>query len=146
MMSGSDMTITLVTAGAAAIINLWLAIRVGSVRTKAKILLGDGGNEVLIRRMRAHANFVEYAPFIVILIGLIELTSGSSWWLWGASAAFLVARVAHALGMDGLPVGRMVGTILTFLLLLGLGGYAIAVPLLGHHARTTLAPSAVPAG
>ncbi len=51
--------ITLVTAGAAAIINLWLALRTGAVRRASKVDVGDGGNEALIRRMRAHANFVE---------------------------------------------------------------------------------------
>jgi uncharacterized membrane protein YecN with MAPEG domain len=96
--------------------------------------------------MRAHANFVEYAPFILILIALIEFTSGSSWWLWGASAAFVVARILHALGMDGFKIGRMVGTILTFVLLLGLGGYAIVVPLLGHPTAGVVAPSVAPAG
>jgi len=146
MITSSDMTISLATAGAAAIINLWLAIRTGAVRTKAKVMIGDGGNEMLIRRMRAHANFVEYAPFILILIALIEFTSGSSWWLWGASAAFLVARVLHPLGMDGLLIGRMIGTALTFVLLLGLGGYAIAVPLLSQHTPGVVAPSVAPAG
>jgi len=143
MITGSDMTISLVTAGAAAILNLWLAIRISAVRTKAKVMLGDGGDERLIRRMRAHANFVEYAPFILILIALIEFTAGSSWWLWGASVAFVVARILHALGMDGFRLGREVGTILTFALLLGLGGYAIAVPLLADHARSVAAPSAL---
>lgn len=139
--------ITLMTAGAAAILNLWLAMRTGAVRTKAKVSIGDGGNEMLIRRMRAHANFVEYAPFILILIGLLEFTTGTSLWLWIASALFLIARIAHPLGMDGLPAGRMVGTLLTFLLLLGLGGYAVALPFLPHGgAAGTPAVSAVPAG
>ncbi len=146
MVSGSDMTITLVTAGAAAIINLWLAVRTGAARGKAKVFVGDGGDEQLIRRMRAHANFVEYAPFILILLGLIEFTAGSSWWLWSASALFLVARVVHPLGMDGWGFGRMAGTLITFLLLLGLGGYAIAVPLLGHSTASVVAPSVAPAG
>jgi uncharacterized membrane protein YecN with MAPEG domain len=56
--------ITLSAAGAAALINLWLAIRVGRVRTSEKVLMGDGGNEGVIAAMRAHANFVEYTPFI----------------------------------------------------------------------------------
>ena len=146
MITGSDMTISLVTAGAAAIINLWLAIRTGAVRNKSKVMIGDGGNEMLIRRMRAHANFVEYAPFILILIALIEFTTGSSWWLWGASVAFLVARLLHPLGMDVLLIGRMIGTVLTFALLVGLGGYAISIPLFANHATSTVAPSAVPAG
>ena len=138
--------ITLMTAGAAAILNLWLALRTGAVRTKAKVSIGDGGNEMLIRRMRAHANFVEYAPFIIILIGLLEFSTGTSRWLWVASALFLVARVAHPLGMDGLPAGRMIGTLLTFVLLLGLGGYAVTLPFLPHAATGTPAVSAMPAG
>ena len=51
--------ITLVIAAAAALINIWLAMRVGRVRTSEKVSVGDGGNELVIRRMRAHANFVE---------------------------------------------------------------------------------------
>ncbi|MEG3176958.1 MAPEG family protein [Sphingomonas sp. RB3P16] len=138
--------ITLVTAGAAAIINLWLAMRTGAVRTKAKVSIGDGGNELLIRRMRAHANFVEYAPFIVMLIGLIEFTTRSSIWLWVASALFLLARLAHAFGMDGVRFGREAGTAITFLLLLGLGGYAVTLPFIAPPTHSVPAVSAAPAG
>ena len=145
-MASIMLPITLMTAGAAAIINLWLALRTGSARTKAKVSIGDGGDETLIRRMRAHANFVEYAPFIVILIALLEFTTGTSLWLWVASALFLLARVAHPLGMDGLPGARMVGTLLTFVLLLGLGGYAVTLPFLPHDGAAKQAVSAMPRG
>src|SRR3546814_2176694 len=87
---------TLVTAGGAALINAWLAWRVGLVRRAAAVSIGDGGNLALATRMRAQANFVENAPFIVILIGLIEFAQGSSIWLWVVSAIFLIVRVAHA--------------------------------------------------
>lgn len=140
----STMTITLVTAGAAALLNLWLALRTGAVRMKARVDIGDGGNDALIRRMRAHANFVEYAPFVVILIGLIELTTGTSLWLWGVSVLFIMARIAHAIGMDGIRVARASGFVVTFALLLGLGGYAVLLPFLTAPAKTTEAPSAVP--
>lgn len=146
MLIGSAMSITLVTAGAAALINLWLALRTGAMRGKAKVLIGDGGHDGLIRRMRAHANFVEYAPFILILIGLIELTTGSSLWLWVASVLFIVARLAHPLGMDGLKGARETGTFLTFALLLGLGGYAVTLPFLAHHVTSAPAASMAPAG
>lgn len=139
------MTITLVTAGAAALINLWLAIRTGAARRASGVSIGDGGNDALIRRMRAHANYGESAPFIVILIALIEFTGGSSIWLWTASVLFVVGRIAHPLGMDGMRIGRALGTLITFALLLALGGYAVALPLLGSHSRMT-APSAVRAG
>jgi len=125
--------ITLTTAGATALIAFWLAMRTGNVRRAAKVSIGDGGDSALICRMRAQANFTEYAPFILILIALIEFTAGSSIWLWVASVAFLVARIAHPLGMDGLKGARMFGTALTFLLLVGLGLYAISLPLLAKH-------------
>lgn len=145
-MSAIMMPITLMTAGAAAILNVWLALRTGAVRAKAKVDVGDGGNALLIRRMRAHANFVEYTPFLLILVGVIEYASGTSWWLWAVSAVFLLGRVGHALGMEGLPGGRKVGTIITLGLLLGLGGYAVVLPYLPHHATSVTVPSAVRAG
>ena len=138
--------IALVSAGSAAILNLWLAMRTGAIRRQAKISIGDGGNEALIRRMRAHANFIESAPFIVILIALIEFTTGSSVWLWGASVLFVLARIAHALGMDGMRIGREAGTMVTFALLLGLGGYAVTLPFIAPPVHSVPAVSAVPAG
>ena len=121
--------ITLTSAGAAAIINFWLAMRIGRVRTKHKIFMGDNGHEGLVAAMRAQANFVENAPFVLILIGFIELASGPRTWLWIVAAVFLLGRVAHGLGMTGaFAKGRTIGTIITFLTLLGLGAYAIALP------------------
>ena len=135
--------IALSAAGAAAIINLWLAIRVGQVRTKEKVMIGDGGNENVIRRMRAHANFTEFTPFILILIALIELATGTSTWLWIISSLFLVGRLLHAFGMDGFMPGRMIGTIITMLSLLGLGGYSLYVAHTSDGAVTEITPSAV---
>jgi uncharacterized protein len=121
--------ITLTAAGAAALINFWLAMRCGRVRTAQKIMMGDGGNDALIAAMRAQSNFVEFTPFVLILIGLIEMAAGTSTWLWIVMALYMLGRVAHGLGMtDSLPKGRMVGTIITFLTLLGLAIYAIAIP------------------
>ncbi len=124
------LSVTLVLAGGLALINLWLGFRIGQVRHRVGISVGDGGDEALIRRMRAQANFVENAPFVLALVGIIEFTAGTSIWLWSAAALFLVARVAHALGMDGgaVKTGRAIGTGVTMLLLLALGLWAIALP------------------
>ncbi|MEG3087598.1 MAPEG family protein [Sphingomonas sp. PB4P5] len=137
--------ITLATTGGAAIIALWLGLRAGQTRAKAKVDIGDGGDAMLIARMRAQANYVEYAPFIVALIAVLEFTTGSSTWLWIAAILFLVARVLHPLGMDGLKGARMIGILITFLLLLALGGYAIALPLIDHYGAPRGAVEAVPA-
>ncbi len=124
--------IALTAAGLAAIINIWLAIRCGQVRTSQKISIGDGGNDALIRRMRAHSNFVEFTPFVLILIALIEYSQGTSTWLWIVMGVYMLGRVAHGVGMDGgdgiAAKGRELGIILTMLILVGLGGYAIAIP------------------
>ncbi len=126
--------ITLTIAGAAALINIWLMIRVGQVRTSEKVSIGDGGNENVIRRMRAHSNYIESAPFVVLLVAAIELASATSpTWLWIVSGLYLLGRVAHGVGMDDgkFGKGRMIGTLITMLTLLGLGVYAIAIPYLG---------------
>lgn len=121
--------ITLTIAAAAALVNIWLSVRIGRVRMAERISVGDGGNENVIRRMRAQANFVENAPFVLILIGAIELSGRAGWWLWVVGLLFIVGRIAHGFGMDGgtLARGRMVGTIITMLTLLGLALYAIYI-------------------
>jgi uncharacterized membrane protein YecN with MAPEG domain len=123
--------ITLTIAGAAALLNLWLAQRVGRLRLTHKVSIGDGGNPALTARMRAHANFVEYTPFFLILLALIELARGSETWLWVVAILYILARIAHAFGMDrGNSKLRMFGIVVTMLALLGLALFAIAIPYL----------------
>lgn len=123
--------ISLTVAGAAALINIWLGWRVGQVRIALKVSMGDGGNPAVVARMRAHANFVEYTPFVLILLALIELAAGTSLWLWAVGALYLLARVAHGFGMDVQPPARSplrgIGIAVTMLILLGLGVYAIVL-------------------
>ena len=126
--------ISLTIAAGAALLNLWLSIRVGRVRTKEKVFVGDGGNELVTRRMRAHSNFVENTA---ILLALVELGLGSSMWLWGVGALYLVGRILHAIGMDGMMWGRMVGTIITMLTQLGLALGALAIVYLTPVSVTT---------
>lgn len=131
--------ISLTIAAGAALLNLWLSVRVGRVRTREKIFVGDGGSEPVTRRMRAHSNFVENTAFVLILLVLVELGVGSSMWLWGVGALYLVGRILHALGMDGMMWGRMAGTVITMLTQLGLAIGAIAIVYLTPTGITTTA-------
>ncbi|MEA3029815.1 MAG: uncharacterized protein QOJ53_535 [Sphingomonadales bacterium] len=120
--------ITLTLAGAAAILHIWLAARVSRLRRLFKIGVGDGGNEALLRRIRAHGNYVENAPFFLILIGLIELAGGDRRILWGIGIAFILARILHAFGMDG-PTRvrlRIAGMATSALVLVGLAIWALS--------------------
>ncbi|WP_199775001.1 MULTISPECIES: MAPEG family protein [Sphingopyxis] len=117
--------ISLTIAAGAALLNIWIAMRVGRVRGEAKVSIGDGGDERLIRRMRAHSNYVENTPFVLILLALVELSTGSSIWLWAVGALYLVARILHAIGMDGLGWARGAGITVTMLIQLGLAVAAL---------------------
>ena len=120
--------ITLASAAAAAFINVWLSVRIGMIRTAKKISIGDGGDEDLIRRMRAQANFIENTPIFLILFGLIELSGKGGWWLPVVGAVFMLGRVAHAFGMDGtFKAGRAIGTLSAYLAQIGLGVVAVLV-------------------
>ena len=121
--------VTLSSAAAAGILAIWLMLRVGQVRTSEKVSVGDGGNEKVLRRMRAHANFVESAPFVVLLIGAIEAAGKGGAWLPYVAALYFIGRILHGFGMEGgsLGWGRSVGIIVTLLVLLGLAVVAALV-------------------
>ena len=121
--------ITLTFAVAAAILHIWLSLRVSRLRRPLQIGVGDGGNEVLARRMRAHGNFAENVPIFLILLGLLELATGGNLWLWAAAIVFVLARIAHAFGMDrpGANLLRVAGIGLSWAVLLALGVYAIII-------------------
>jgi len=121
--------ITLIFAAALGLLNVWLAIRIIRVRVSHKISLGNGDLPGMEARTRAHANFGEYVPMALILMGLIEMNVGASRWLWGVGALLVVARVLHPFGMDR-PMPnpyRAAGMMLTLASLLILIGWAIAI-------------------
>jgi len=119
--------ITLSAVAAAALINIWLSIRCGQVRTAEKVSVGDGGSDTLIRRMRAHANFNENTPIVLVMIAALEFAHIGSTVLAVVAGVYMAGRVMHGLGMDGgsFAMGRMVGTIITLLTQLGLAIWAI---------------------
>lgn len=121
--------VTLVIAAACGLLNIWLSVRVTQRRLAGKIMMGDGGDSLMTSRGRAHANFAEYAPFALVLIAAIEFARGPSPWLWGLGAVFVLARIAHPIGMDRpapnpFRAGGFVGTIAVLALL---SGWALAI-------------------
>lgn len=121
------MHISLISTAVSGLIALWLGIRCGRVRMKEKVMHGDGGNVLLLRRMRAQSNFTEYAPFALAMIIVLDLTGHDGWLLGLTALSFLIGRVLHPLGMDaeGEHWGRMIGTLLTMLTLIVLSGMAL---------------------
>jgi uncharacterized membrane protein YecN with MAPEG domain len=65
-----------------------LSVQVSLRRAKMRTVFGDAGDETLRRRIRAHGNFVEYAPLALIALGLME---------YGGAASRLVSILGAAL-------------------------------------------------
>lgn len=116
-MSPLLLPITLATSGALGLIGLILALRVSMGRGKYKINMGDGGNPDMIVRMRTHANFVEYVPLMLVLLGLLELGGSNRTALLVGAAVLVVARISHAIGMGGPFALRAGGAMATYILL-----------------------------
>lgn len=118
---------TLTIAGACALLHIWFSARVGQLRRGLKISVGDGGNEALLRRMRAHANFTENVPIFLVLLAVLELARVQPIALWAAAILFVIARILHAFGMDRPSPSplRTIGAAASLVLLLALAGWAI---------------------
>jgi uncharacterized protein len=120
---------TLSLAAAAALINIWLGIRCGQIRSREKVSIGTGGSDALERRMRAQLNFVENTPWVLALAAAIELAGKGGQWLALVGVLYMIGRVAHGLGMDGggLEKGRMVGVLISMLTQVGLAVVAVLI-------------------
>jgi uncharacterized protein len=127
----ADMHISLISAALAALLNLWLAVRCGRARASGKVLHGDGGDVALQRHMRAQANYVEYTPFALLLILLLDLADQDGWLLGLSALAYFAGRILHPLGMqaDHAAKTRAIGISLTFILLLLWSVWAVLVAL-----------------
>ena len=120
--------ITLFYAGLCALLVIILAARVVRWRMAHRIGLGDGGDAELLRRVRAHGNAVEYLPLSLILLGGMELNGYPEPLIQTFGIALVLSRVAHAFGLSrssGVSAGRFAGTLVTWLLMLAMAGFAI---------------------
>jgi uncharacterized membrane protein YecN with MAPEG domain len=82
-----------------AAIALVLWFRVSSVRSATGVSFGDGGNAVLLQRIRQHGNCLEWFAFVLILMMLAEGIGAPAMWLHVAGALLLVGRIAHPFGL-----------------------------------------------
>ncbi len=86
-----------------AIVFIALSVRVITYRRGNRIGLGDDGDKSLMKRMRAHANCAEYAPFGLLLMFLGESAGATPFMIHIAGLLLLVGRVSHAYGFSMSP-------------------------------------------
>ncbi len=102
-------TATLIHAALLGVIYIVLSVQVVLARTSGKVNLGSGetpeiaGPDAvatpLYLAVRSHANFAEYVPFVLLLIGLIELRTGPTLTVKLLGAGLVLARILHPVGM-----------------------------------------------
>lgn len=115
------MTITLIAASFLGLLLIYLSYNVAKNRGRAKVSVGDGGDEQLQNAIRAHGNLTEYAPFALVLFGLLETAGANELLLIILAAVFVVSRYAHGLTFgkfQGFNPFRFWGTVGTWLTIL----------------------------
>ncbi len=92
-------TLTPLYALPLAAIYLILWFRVSAVRSATGISFGDGGNALLLQRVRQHGNFAEWTGFFLILMILAEGMQAPAVYLHVSGALLLIGRIAHPFGL-----------------------------------------------
>ncbi len=115
--------VTLLMAGLCALVQCVLTALVVERRVRARVHLLDGGDKLLMRRIRAHGNFIETVPMALLLLALLELNGLEPTWLWLLGGCLVLGRLMHAVGMlaTGAMWSRAAGMALT-LAALAVGG------------------------
>jgi len=109
-----------------AIIYIYLSVLVIKGRGIAKVALGSGSSKLLEQRIRAHANFSEYTPFVLLLLFMAEYQGTSVYIIHLLGVLFLTGRISHLYGVafheqyenDSLKTSlkyRQVGMVCTFI-------------------------------
>lgn len=88
--------LTLLFAGCCALLQCALTALVITRRRQARVNFLDGGDDQLMRRIRAHGNFTETVPMALMLMALLELSGLASGWLITFGIALLMGRMLHA--------------------------------------------------
>jgi hypothetical protein len=94
---------TAVYAGLLALLYLGLSGWVIASRVSENVLFGDGGDDAVLKRIRSHANFSEFVPLVLILVGLLEAGGTGHGLVQGLLLALLVGRILHPIGMFAPP-------------------------------------------
>lgn len=94
------MPVTALYAALLAPLLILLSVRVIRLRRSERVAIGDGGDASLLRAMRVHANFSEYVPLALVLMGLAESLATAPLLLHALGATLVAGRLSHAYGVS----------------------------------------------
>jgi uncharacterized membrane protein YecN with MAPEG domain len=118
--------ITTIYVAVSALVLVVISWQVIRRRRELGVAVGDAGDALLTRRIRAHANFVEYVPLALLLILSLELAQVAAAVLHTLGCLLVAGRLIHAWAIvaDSVP-GRVIGMGSTFLVLIAGAGTAL---------------------
>lgn len=91
--------VTSILTGIFCLLMVVLSLQVSLRRREKSVSVGDGGDPTLQRRIRAHGNFIENAPLMVLAVAFLEYNAGARWLVAVIALAFFLSRVVHAIGI-----------------------------------------------
>jgi uncharacterized membrane protein YecN with MAPEG domain len=110
--------ITALYAGVLGILLVVISARVSVLRAKFKVMFGDGGQEALMRAIRAQGNFIEYVPLALLLIIMVEWAGAKPWVVHSLAGGLLASRLIHYWGITARKdPGRGIGVTITWIVL-----------------------------
>lgn len=127
-LTGTPLPITALFAGILAVLFVVFGALVVWNRFRAKVSLGDGGDDGLRLAVRRFGNFIEYVPFALILMVVVELNGAAPWVLWAMGGLLVGGRLLHFGGLDPVKaptLGRVLGITANWIAILGGGVLAI---------------------
>jgi uncharacterized membrane protein YecN with MAPEG domain len=107
-----------------------LSIMVIRLRGVTRTSIGGGDDPRMSRMTRVFGNFAEYAALVLVLLMLAEMLGVSRTWLHIYGVAFILGRIAHAIGLSRtlkVNVGRTAGMVLTLGTIIGLSISLLAI-------------------
>lgn len=115
--SSISFTVTPVYIGLNILLALALAWQVVAERRKG----AEADQEAIHHRQRVHANLIEYAPLMLLMLGALEIMGLEKALVHALGAIFFLGRVAHAQGYGkttDYSHGRFYGTLTTWITLI----------------------------
>ncbi len=115
-----DTHLLILTTGILGLIFFGLTVWVVAERNKTKQMLGDGGSKPLEVAIRAHANFAEFVPLILLLFACLAHEGLNAVLFLVLCGALVLGRILHPFGIRILHpnVPRATGAMLTWIVLL----------------------------
>ena len=133
----SSLPITSILVGVCAILMVLLSLPVSLRRRRLKAARGDAGDHALGNLIRAHGNFIEYAPLGLLAVALVEAAGWDATYVWTIGGLLVAGRAIHAWGMlaSSIPL-KGLAMVMTHLSFLGSGGLLLSAAWLASQQPT----------